>query len=116
MRTLSWQATLLLLALVGAVTTSFLLVFYRDGIGSAIWTALVFGAIIALIAGIIVRQLQLAARVDELTTALNTERTRAETYLAHEDRASKRVEAVLAHADPSLIENLKKSYPTLFAP
>jgi hypothetical protein len=116
MRTLSWQATVLLLAVVGAVTSAFLLVFYRDGIGSALETLAVFGAVIAGIAAVIVWQLRLAAQVEGLETVLKEERTAATNARARAELASERVEAVLAHADPALIERLKQSHPTLFAP
>lgn len=116
MRTLSWQATLLLLALVGAVTTAFLLVFYRDGIKSAAWTVVVFGLVIAVIAGVIVWQLRLADRVTQLESDVRSERARADDAATAAKVAGDRAEAVLSHADPHLIDKLEKSHPTLFAP
>src|SRR4051794_39274822 len=100
MRTLSWQATLLLLAIVGAVTTAFLLVFYRDGIKSAAWTLLIFGLVTAVIAGVIVRQLRLADRVTQLESDVRSERGRADDAAKSAKVAADKVAAVLSHADP----------------
>lgn len=116
MRTLTWQATLLLLAIVGGVTTAFLLVFYRDGIGSAIATVAIFGVVTAVIAGVIVWQLRLNDRIADLQRELTAQRAAVTISNDAKEIASKKVEAVLAHADPALIETLKKSHPTLFAP
>jgi hypothetical protein len=107
---------LLLLAVVGATTTAFLLVFYRDGVKSAAWTLVVFGLVIALITGVIVWQLRLADRVAALEAEVRAERGRADKADAAAKVAAEKVAAVLAHAEPELIAKLEDSHPTLFAP
>lgn len=61
-------------------------------------------------------QLRLSDRVSALEGDVRTERMRSDEAQKAAKRAGDKVEAVLAHSDPQLIDQLKTSHPTLFAP
>jgi hypothetical protein len=110
----TWQSTLIALALIALVGTTFLLVYYRSGIDDSLKAYGAVGTIVGVITGAVPTYFFGQQRAAAAERSAEQARQLAQAEQQRRDVAEDRAQLVLAHADPTVIQTLQESRPDLF--